>query len=1739
MNMSSLVSLFLGNNSLSGSLLPDISTNLLNIDFSYNQLSGSLPQWVTPMWSRANLQLNLVANNFIFDSTNISIFPGLNCLQRGFPCNRNTTPYSSFAIKCGGPATRSLNNILFETENDTTLGPASYDLYQEKWAVSNGGIVIDRPDPTFIVSTSMRVDGTRYPELFRTSRKSPGSLRYYGLGLVNGPYTVRLFFAETVFNRTPNTWTGHGRRMFDIYIQGNRRQKDFDISKEAGGIGRALEKEFDVTVTQNFLEIHLFWAGKGTCCIPEQGDYGPLISAIQVSPGFKVKSNSNKTGMIVGIVASVASVSLLLLVFGFYMKRKRSKHGEEVVLTDIPGIGPKVQTYTFTELKAATADFSSANLLGEGGFGSVYKGILNDGSVVAVKQLSVASPHGRSQFIAEISTISTVQHWNLVKLHGFCVEGSRRLLIYEYLENKSLDQALFGKTNVHLDWSTRFNICLGTARGLAYLHEESRPKIVHRDVKASNILLDGELCPKISDFGLAKLYDDKRTHMSTRVAGTIGYLAPEYAMRGHLTSKADVFGFGVVCLEIVSGRPNHDEKLNPEQKYLLQWAWSLYENNRQVELIDPSLSSFNEQEATRMVGVALLCVQASPSLRPAMSRVITMLSGDVEILAVTTDWDFNDTTNTFDDEEPMSCESTTMMTATTNTTSTGIIPVPTLDTIKSSVLTFAQFNCNSTLSCHRLNYRKPTDAMVFRFKFQPSIPQNFIIFILCIIQISNAKTTDPSEVTALRTIFQKWDVPNPRNMYNISGEPCSGPALSGYFDLDYNDTAIECNCSFDSNSTCHITKLKINKLISPGVILEEFAALTYLTTLKIDKNALTGTMPRWFGNFSSMLFLSVDHNQLTGTLPRELANLKNLIMLAIGSNKFSGTLPPELGNVVTLELLYLDSCGLGGEIPSTFANLTKMREMWASDGPFSGKIPSFIGGWTKLQRLRLQGNNFEGPIPASFSNLTSLISLRISDLQNASSSLDFVTTLRNLTDLVIRNALVSGPIPSNINQLQKLETLDLSFNNLNGSLPQTLMNMSSLVSLFLGNNSLSGSLLPEKGTNLQNIDLSYNQLSGSFPQWVRPTWSIANLQLNLVANNFIFDNTNISTFPGLNCLQRGFPCNKNTTPTYSSLAIKCGGPAMSVDNILFDPENDTTLGPAAFKLYQDKWAVSNGGIAIDRRDPTFIISTSMLVNNTRYPELFRTSRMSPNSLRYYGLGLVNGPYTVKLFFAETVFDLNNNSWTGHGRRVFDIYIQGNRKQKDFDISKEAGGIGRALEKEFDIIVTQNYLEIHLFWAGKGTCCIPEQGDYGPLISAIRVSPGFKVKSDNSNKTGMIIGIVASVASVSVLLLIFGLYMKRKRSKNREEDEILGMGPKVKTYTYAELKTATADFSSANLLGEGGFGPVYKGMLNDGSVVAVKQLSVASHHGRSQFIAEISTISAVQHWNLVKLHGSCLEGSRRLLVYEYLENKSLDQALFGKTNVHLDWSTRFNICMGTAKGLAYLHEESRPRIVHRDVKASNILLDGELCPKISDFGLAKLYDDKKTHMSTRVAGTIGYLAPEYAMRGHLTSKADVFGFGVVCLEIVSGRPNYDEKVDPEQKYLLQWAWSLYENNRQAELIDPSLSSVNEQETTRMIGVALLCVQGSPAARPAMSRVIAMLSGDVEIPHVTTKPSYLTDWDFNDITNDYDDGDLNSFESTSMMTATSTANTTTSTGVNSMSSPVISSEVISKGSLRAGR
>ncbi|GMI93629.1 hypothetical protein like AT1G56130 [Hibiscus trionum] len=649
----------------------------------------------------------------------------------------------------------------------------------------------------------------------------------------------------------------------------------------------------------------------------------------------------------------------------------------------------------------------------------------------------------------------------------------------------------------------------------------------------------------------------------------------------------------------------------------------------------------------------------------------------------------------------------------------------------------------------------------------------FIFFFLLVLfscsQSINAQnaTTDPTEVRALNSIFRQWDLQVP-DTWNISGEPCSGVAV--FYNAD-NNLAIRCDCSFNDATVCHITRLRVDGLDRRGEIPKELLDLPFLKDLNIAFNLFSGHLPAFIGNMSRLESLRIAYNDFSGPLPKELGNLKNLSVLYMGNNNFSGTLPPELGNLSKLEHLFISSCGFSGEIPSTFANLKSLQSVRASDNAFTGKIPDFVGNnWTNLTELRFQGNSFEGPIPSSFANLTSLTSLRIGDIYKGSSSLDFLRNLTSLTNLVLRNVLLTGSLPSYITELYSLEKLDLSFNNLTGPIPSDMLKMYSLKHLFLGNNSLTGDIPELDTTTFQTIDLSYNLLSGDLPSWVDLI-----SQLNLVGNYFTLNSSNITRLPGLECLQRSFLCFRNA-PKYASFSIKCGGPSMTSNGILFEADN-SPLGAAKYYVSSSKnWAVSNVGLFSDSRVQRYVQNSIEPVRGTNNPVLFQTSRLSPGSLRYYGLGLENGPYTVTLFFAEISFpDRTSKSWRRLGRRVFDVYIQGTRKLRDFDISKEAGGAERAIIKNFTAIVTANYLEIHLFWAGKGTCCTPIEGYYGPSISAIRVAPNFTptvggIPSKEKNHTTFIAGVTVSVVVLSLILIFAIINIKRKGEDDGEEGE---------------------------------------------------------------------------------------------------------------------------------------------------------------------------------------------------------------------------------------------------------------------------------------------------------------------------------------------------------------------------------
>ncbi|KAF9666671.1 hypothetical protein SADUNF_Sadunf16G0253000 [Salix dunnii] len=531
-NMTKLKTLILRSCNITGRI-PDFVgelSSLTTLDLSFNKLNGEIP--ASFFGIRKADYIDLSYNNFRNESScqqrNINLFGSAsmgNVSGRTVPCLRILPcqkKFYSFHINCGGKAA-TIEGNLYEDDTDPA-GPSRF--YQRSnWAVSTTGHFMDDSRPDSYTWTNATKLSANTSSLYMDARLSPTSLTYYGFCMGSGNYTVSLHFAEIMFTND-NTSSSLGRRLFDIYIQGKLVQKNFSIQNEASGVGKAIIKNFTAIVTGGALEIRFYWAGKGTTGLPVRGVYGPLISAISVTPDFKPPSENSSTGISAGTVVGIVAAAGLLL----------------------------------------------------------------DGTIIAVKQLSSKSKQGNREFVNEIGMISALQHPHLVKLYGCCIEGDQLLLVYEYMENNSLARALFGpeEYRLNLNWATRQKICVGIARGLAYLHEESRLKIVHRDIKATNVLLDENLDPKISDFGLARLDEEDNTHISTRVAGTL---------------------FG-------------------QQPKIINIALFLKEEGALLELVDPSLGQdYNEEEVITMINVALLCSNVSAAVRPTMSAVVSMLEG--------------------------------------------------------------------------------------------------------------------------------------------------------------------------------------------------------------------------------------------------------------------------------------------------------------------------------------------------------------------------------------------------------------------------------------------------------------------------------------------------------------------------------------------------------------------------------------------------------------------------------------------------------------------------------------------------------------------------------------------------------------------------------------------------------------------------------------------------------------------------------------------------------------------------------------------------------------------------------------------------------------------------------------------------------------------------------------------------------------------------------------------------------
>ncbi|KAM3749413.1 hypothetical protein ACB098_05G183100 [Castanea mollissima] len=347
------------------------------------------------------------------------------------------------------------------------------------------------------------------------------------------------------------------------------------------------------------------------------------------------------------VVVTAVSACLVIVLGSYVYYRMMNKNGKKNISSNLDfhhqhfqgryeSKSQEFPYFNLASLQAATNNFGDSNKLGQGGFGPVYKGLLSDGKEVAIKRLSCYSEQGSEEFTNEVLLIMKLQHKNLVRLLGFCIDGEEKLLVYEFMPNSSLDVILFDpKNRAQLNWSKRLNIITGIARGILYLHEDSRLRIIHRDLKASNVLLDYEMNPKISDFGMARIFaGNEGATNTTTIVGTYGYMAPEYAMGGVYSIKSDVFSFGVLLLEIISGKKNAGFHQSKRASSLLAYAWKLWNEGKASELMDPLLiDSFNRDECLRYVQIGLLCVQEDASDRPTMSAVVVMLKSETVSLS--------------------------------------------------------------------------------------------------------------------------------------------------------------------------------------------------------------------------------------------------------------------------------------------------------------------------------------------------------------------------------------------------------------------------------------------------------------------------------------------------------------------------------------------------------------------------------------------------------------------------------------------------------------------------------------------------------------------------------------------------------------------------------------------------------------------------------------------------------------------------------------------------------------------------------------------------------------------------------------------------------------------------------------------------------------------------------------------------------------------------------------------------
>ncbi|XP_068643906.1 leucine-rich repeat receptor-like serine/threonine-protein kinase RGI4 [Aristolochia californica] len=844
-----------------------------------------------------------------------------------------------------------------------------------------------------------------------------------------------------------------------------------------------------------------------------------------------------------------------------------------------------------------------------------------------------------------------------------------------------------------------------------------------------------------------------------------------------------------------------------------------------------------------------------------------------------------------------------------------------------------------------------------------------------------------------------------------------------------------------------------------GFLPSSLGLLKKLQSLAIYTALLSGQLPAELGDCTSLQSIYLYENSLSGSMPTRLGNLRNLKNLLLWQNNLVGVIPPELGNCRQLMVIDLSMNLITGSIPQSLGNLTLLQELQLSMNQISGRIPTELSNCQGLTHLELDNNQISGIIPPELGRLT------------------------NLTLLYLWQNKLEGNIPSSLSQCSILEAVDLSQNSLVGAIPNGIFNLKNLNKLLLLSNNLSGEIPPEVGNSeaLVRLRANDNKIAGKIPPEIG---KLQNLNfLDLGSNHLtgaippeLFGCRNL-TFLDLhsNSISGSLP------PTFGDL-VSLQFVDLSDNQIEGSLTSDVGSLTSLTKLVLAKNKIS--GMITPELGKCIKLQLVDLSSNGFSGEIPQTLGQIPALEIALNLSFNNLSGAIPAHFSNlerlAVLDLSHNGLSDGLQ-----FLSGLQNLVSLNISYNDFS-GRVPYTPFFAKLPVSDLD------GNPNLCLA-----GGRCSAIR--PGSAQVTTDAARVAMIVLLCTASALLMAALFIF--LKGRRRGKNGAHEngceDDTELGPPWELTLFQKLDLSIDDvikcLTAGNVIGKGWSGVVYRATLPAGHTIAVKRFRSSKAYSASAFSSEIATLARIRHRNIVRLIGWGSNRKTRLLFYDYMPNGTLGALLHDAPaagGAVVEWETRLKIAQGVAEGLAYLHHDCVPAIMHRDVKAYNILLADRYEPCLADFGLAQLVESQDGSQSAgaisannpRFAGSYGYIAPEYGCMLKITEKSDVYSFGVVLLEIITGKEPVDPSF-PEGQHVAQWVREHLRSKKDpVEIIDPKLQGRPDsqiQEMLQALGISLLCASNRADDRPSMKDVAALLREIRHEPSTGSEPSKFGD------------------------------------------------------------